>query len=237
MPVPMRQSARMGWYLARQRLARREKFPLIAELEPLFQCNLACQGCGKIQHPDHVLRQRMSGRAGRGGDRGVRRPDGLDRRRRASHPSRDRRDRAGADEAQALRLPVHQRDPDAQAHGRLRALPVLRLGGAHRRPARATRRLGGPRRRVRQGRGRDPRGQAPRLPSHHQHHGVQHRLAADGPPRARLPQRRARGRPDDDRAGLRLREGPRPGALPRRRADASALPRCRSPTAGGASGA
>jgi hopanoid biosynthesis associated radical SAM protein HpnH len=49
----------MGWYLTRQRLARREKFPLIAELEPLFQCNLACQGCGKIQHPDHVLRQRM----------------------------------------------------------------------------------------------------------------------------------------------------------------------------------
>jgi hopanoid biosynthesis associated radical SAM protein HpnH len=60
MPVPIRQSARMGWYLTRQRLARREKFPLIAELEPLFQCNLACQGCGKIQHPDHVLRQRMS---------------------------------------------------------------------------------------------------------------------------------------------------------------------------------
>ncbi len=44
----------------RQRLARREKFPLIVELEPLFQCNLACAGCGKIQQPEHVLRQRMS---------------------------------------------------------------------------------------------------------------------------------------------------------------------------------
>ena len=43
----------------RQRLARREKFPLIVELEPLFQCNLACAGCGKIQHPDHMLRRRM----------------------------------------------------------------------------------------------------------------------------------------------------------------------------------
>jgi hopanoid biosynthesis associated radical SAM protein HpnH len=43
----------------RQRLARREKFPLIVELEPLFQCNLACAGCGKIQHPEHLLRQRM----------------------------------------------------------------------------------------------------------------------------------------------------------------------------------
>jgi len=49
----------MGWYLARQRLAKREKFPLIVELEPLFQCNLECVGCGKIQHPEHVLRRRM----------------------------------------------------------------------------------------------------------------------------------------------------------------------------------
>ena len=59
MPVPLRQSVRVGSYLMRQRLARREKFPLIVELEPLFQCNLACAGCGKIQQPDHVLRQRM----------------------------------------------------------------------------------------------------------------------------------------------------------------------------------
>jgi hopanoid biosynthesis associated radical SAM protein HpnH len=54
------QSTRMGWYLLRQRIAKRDKFPLIVELEPLFQCNLACSGCGKIQHPDHVLRRRMS---------------------------------------------------------------------------------------------------------------------------------------------------------------------------------
>jgi len=60
MAVTIRQSARMGWYLMRQRLAKRTKFPLLVELEPLFQCNLACAGCGKIQHPDHVLRRRMS---------------------------------------------------------------------------------------------------------------------------------------------------------------------------------
>jgi len=59
MAVRMRQSARMGWYLMRQRLAKRERFPLIVELEPLFQCNLACSGCGKIQHPEHELRRRM----------------------------------------------------------------------------------------------------------------------------------------------------------------------------------
>jgi hopanoid biosynthesis associated radical SAM protein HpnH len=59
MAVPIRQSVRMASYLLRQRLARNEKFPLLVELEPLYQCNLECAGCGKIQHPDHVLKQRM----------------------------------------------------------------------------------------------------------------------------------------------------------------------------------
>jgi hopanoid biosynthesis associated radical SAM protein HpnH len=58
-PVPMRQSARMAAYLMTQKLRRRDKFPLIVELEPLFQCNLECVGCGKIQHPEHVLKRRM----------------------------------------------------------------------------------------------------------------------------------------------------------------------------------
>jgi hopanoid biosynthesis associated radical SAM protein HpnH len=43
----------------RQKLTGRKKFPLIVELEPLFACNLACAGCGKIQHPASVLKQRM----------------------------------------------------------------------------------------------------------------------------------------------------------------------------------
>jgi hopanoid biosynthesis associated radical SAM protein HpnH len=59
-PVSFRQQARVGAYLARQRLARREKFPLLVELEPLFACNLACAGCGKIQHPTDILRRRLS---------------------------------------------------------------------------------------------------------------------------------------------------------------------------------
>jgi hopanoid biosynthesis associated radical SAM protein HpnH len=57
--VPLRQSVRMAAYLTKQKLRRREKFPLLVELEPLFQCNLECAGCGKIQHPEHVLRRRM----------------------------------------------------------------------------------------------------------------------------------------------------------------------------------
>jgi hopanoid biosynthesis associated radical SAM protein HpnH len=59
MAVPLRQSIRIGAYLAAQKLRRREKFPLLVELEPLFQCNLACSFCGKIQHPEHILKQRM----------------------------------------------------------------------------------------------------------------------------------------------------------------------------------
>src|SRR5450631_3421084 len=59
MSVPMRQGVRLGAYILKQRLARRERFPLLVELEPLYQCNLECAGCGKIQHPDHVLRRRM----------------------------------------------------------------------------------------------------------------------------------------------------------------------------------
>jgi hopanoid biosynthesis associated radical SAM protein HpnH len=59
MAIPLRQSARVATYLLSQKLRGREKFPLLVELEPLFQCNLACAGCGKIQHPEHVLRRRM----------------------------------------------------------------------------------------------------------------------------------------------------------------------------------
>jgi hopanoid biosynthesis associated radical SAM protein HpnH len=51
---------RIGAYIMRQKLARRQRFPLLVELEPLYQCNLACAGCGKIQQPDELLRRRMS---------------------------------------------------------------------------------------------------------------------------------------------------------------------------------
>src|SRR5438874_3660897 len=60
MPSPVRQQVRMGADLARQKLARRKRFPLIVELEPLFACNLECAGCGKIQYPTEILRQRVS---------------------------------------------------------------------------------------------------------------------------------------------------------------------------------
>ncbi|RFS82825.1 adenosyl-hopene transferase HpnH [Actinomadura spongiicola] len=59
MAMPLRQSLRVGGHILRNRLRGRTRFPLIVELEPLFACNLACAGCGKIQHPADVLKQRM----------------------------------------------------------------------------------------------------------------------------------------------------------------------------------
>jgi hopanoid biosynthesis associated radical SAM protein HpnH len=59
MSMPLRVSMRVGAYLMKQKLSGRKKFPLLVELEPLFACNLKCAGCGKIQHPANVLKQRM----------------------------------------------------------------------------------------------------------------------------------------------------------------------------------
>jgi hopanoid biosynthesis associated radical SAM protein HpnH len=60
MAVTLRQTARVGAYVIQQRMKRREKFPLVLQLEPLYQCNLACAGCGKIQHPDDILKRRLT---------------------------------------------------------------------------------------------------------------------------------------------------------------------------------
>ncbi len=60
MGIPLIQQARIGAYLVKQHLTRREKYPLVLMLEPLLQCNLACAGCGKIAHPPQVLKRRMS---------------------------------------------------------------------------------------------------------------------------------------------------------------------------------
>ncbi len=60
MAVPLHQKIRIGAYLAAQRLKRVERYPLVLMLEPLFRCNLACAGCGKIDYPDAILNQRLS---------------------------------------------------------------------------------------------------------------------------------------------------------------------------------
>lgn len=60
MSIPLRQKLTVAAYVLRKRLARVEKFPLVLQLEPLYQCNLACAGCGKIQHPDDILARRLT---------------------------------------------------------------------------------------------------------------------------------------------------------------------------------
>ncbi len=60
MAVQLQQAAEVGAYLVKQRLLGRKRFPLVLMLEPLFRCNLACVGCGKIQHPTEVLRQNLT---------------------------------------------------------------------------------------------------------------------------------------------------------------------------------
>jgi hopanoid biosynthesis associated radical SAM protein HpnH len=59
MSMPLRQTAVLATYLMKQKLLRREKFALLMELEPLFACNLKCAGCGKIEQPASLLKQRM----------------------------------------------------------------------------------------------------------------------------------------------------------------------------------
>jgi hopanoid biosynthesis associated radical SAM protein HpnH len=58
--IPLLQKLIVGSYVVRQRLAGRKRYPLVLMLEPLFRCNLACAGCGKIDYPDEILNQRIS---------------------------------------------------------------------------------------------------------------------------------------------------------------------------------
>src|SRR5262245_8460922 len=60
MSVPLSQMWTVATYVVRQRLAGRKRYPLVLMLEPLFRCNLACAGCGKIQYPAQILRNNLS---------------------------------------------------------------------------------------------------------------------------------------------------------------------------------
>jgi hopanoid biosynthesis associated radical SAM protein HpnH len=58
--IPLRQTLRVGAYVLGRHLRGAERYPLVLMLEPLFRCNLACAGCGKIDYPDAILNQRLS---------------------------------------------------------------------------------------------------------------------------------------------------------------------------------
>ncbi|MGI9336347.1 MAG: adenosyl-hopene transferase HpnH [Gammaproteobacteria bacterium] len=60
MGVPLHQQFKVGLYLVGKRLRGEKRYPLVLMLEPLFKCNLACAGCGKIDYPDSILDRRIS---------------------------------------------------------------------------------------------------------------------------------------------------------------------------------
>jgi hopanoid biosynthesis associated radical SAM protein HpnH len=60
MAIPFFKEIRIGTYLLKQKLVGRKHYPLVLMLEPLFRCNLACVGCGKIDYPDPILNRRLT---------------------------------------------------------------------------------------------------------------------------------------------------------------------------------
>ena len=60
MAIPFHREMRIGAYILKQKLKGRKRYPLVLMLEPLFRCNLACTGCGKIDYPDAILNRRLS---------------------------------------------------------------------------------------------------------------------------------------------------------------------------------
>ena len=60
MGLPVEAVTRIGAYIARQHFSGKKRYPLVLMLEPLYRCNLACAGCGKIDYPDEILNQRLS---------------------------------------------------------------------------------------------------------------------------------------------------------------------------------
>jgi len=60
MPVPISQAWTVATYVLKQKFHGRKQYPLVLMLEPLYRCNLACAGCGKIQYPAHVLKRELS---------------------------------------------------------------------------------------------------------------------------------------------------------------------------------
>ena len=60
MGVPLLQQMKVGAYVFKQALKGNKHYPLVLMLEPLFRCNLACAGCGKIDYPAPILNKRLS---------------------------------------------------------------------------------------------------------------------------------------------------------------------------------
>src|SRR3979490_2017115 len=60
MAVPISQMWTTATYVLKQKIKGRKQYPFVLMLEPLFRCNLACAGCGKIQYPPHILKRQLT---------------------------------------------------------------------------------------------------------------------------------------------------------------------------------
>ncbi len=89
MVLPFFQERRIGAYLLKQKLKGRKHYPLVLMLEPLFRCNLACAGCGKIDYPELDPQSPSDGAGMPSRGAGMRRADGCDPRWRAADSQRD----------------------------------------------------------------------------------------------------------------------------------------------------
>ena len=149
MAVPVSQMWTVATYVLRQKLAGRKRYPLVLMLEPLFRCNLACAGCGKIQYPAHILKTDLSPEDCFKAVDECGAPDGLDPRRRAADASADRRNRRRPGRAQEIYLSLHQRAAAERKVAPVQAQQVPELLGPRGRTERAPRFLRLPRRRIR----------------------------------------------------------------------------------------
>ncbi len=230
MAVPIMQAVRVGAYVVKQHLSGRKRYPLVLMLEPLFRCNLACAGCGKIDYPAPILNQRLSVQecldadtecgapviAVAGGEPLLHKemPEiiaGLLARKKYVYLCTN-----------ALLL---DKKLDDYAPNPYFSWDVHLDGDQTMHDA-----VGLPGRGVRPGGRGNPQGQGARLPRLHQLHGVRRcaARAAGGVLRHRHGDGRRR---HHDRPRLRLRARPRPGALPQPPEDQAAVPR-RVPSAG-----
>ena len=188
MSIPFNQIARIGAYILKQELSGKKRYPLVLMLEPLFRCNLACAGCGKIDYPDEILNQRAFVRSVHGRDRRMRRAGGVDRRRRTAASPGNAADRRRSPRAQEVRHLVHQCAVAGKEDRSVQAQPLSSRGRSiwmaiarctidrFVRRASTTR----PSRRFRLAK-------AQRLPGHDQLHAVQQRTRPTKSPRSSIP--------------------------------------------------
>ena len=121
MGIPLLQKLFVGSYVIRQRLAGRKRYPLVLMLEPLFRCNLACAGCGKIDYPDPILHQNMSVADALHAVDECRAPVVSVRRRRTFAAQTVAGNCARHHRTEKIRLPVHQCTSDGQEAIAIRA--------------------------------------------------------------------------------------------------------------------